>query len=49
MLQVVGKRVDISLHDEWGDRTPRTQIVTIGAVQGIERQALRDKFEECLS
>jgi G3E family GTPase len=31
VLQVVGKRVDITLEDEWGDRTPCTQIVAIGA------------------
>ena len=30
VLQVVGRRVDISLQDEWGGRTPRTQIVVIG-------------------
>jgi len=36
VLQVVGKRVDISLQDEWGERTPRTQIVTIGAPDGLE-------------
>ena len=29
VLQVVGKRVEISVHDEWGSRTPRTQIVVI--------------------
>ena len=31
VLQVVGKRVDISIENEWGDRAPRTQIVAIGA------------------
>src|SRR5262245_22752585 len=31
VLQVVGKRVDISLADEWGARNPRTQIVAIGS------------------
>jgi G3E family GTPase len=49
VLQVVGKRVDISLQDEWGDRPRRTRIVTIGAAQGIEQQALQNKFEECFS
>ena len=49
VLQVVGKRVDISLQDEWGDRTPRTQIVAIGTAGGIEVETLRDKFDLCLS
>jgi len=31
ILQVVGRRVDISLQDEWGSRTPRTRIVVIGS------------------
>src|SRR5450631_2696422 len=31
VLQVVGRRVDISIQDEWGQRAPRTQIVAIGA------------------
>ena len=34
VLQVVGRRVDISLEDEWGKRRPRTQIVAIGALRG---------------
>jgi G3E family GTPase len=49
VLQVVGKRVDISLQDEWGDRAPQTQIVTIGARDGIEATTLRDRFEQCFS
>jgi G3E family GTPase len=47
VLQVVGKRVDISLQDEWGERPQRTQIVTIGAFQGIDAETLRDSFEKC--
>ena len=27
VLQVVGRRVDVSLQGEWGERSPRTQIV----------------------
>ena len=49
VLQVVGRRVDISLEDEWGDRPARTQIVAIGAPGAIDTEALRDRFEECLS
>ena len=35
ILQVVGKRVDISLEDEWGERPRRTQIVLIGTTGGM--------------
>jgi G3E family GTPase len=45
VLQVVGKRVDISLHDDWGERTPRTQIVVIGAAGGIDAVALSAQIE----
>jgi len=45
VLQVVGRRVDISLQDEWGDRKPRTQIVVIGAANGLDPVMLREKFD----
>ncbi|WP_307726175.1 CobW family GTP-binding protein, partial [Sinorhizobium fredii] len=46
VLQVVGKRVDLSLQDEWGGRAPRTQIVVIGAAGGIDGAILRDQFQK---
>ncbi len=46
VLQVVGKRVDLSLQDEWGGRAPRTQIVVIGAAGGIDGANLRDQFQK---
>jgi G3E family GTPase len=49
VLQVVGKRVDISLQDEWGERPPLTQIVAIGSPDGIDASALQDRFEQCCS
>ena len=49
VLQVVGKRVDISLQDRWGKRPRRTQIVTIGAPEGIDAGVLRASFEQCLA
>ncbi len=49
VLQVVGKRVDISLQDEWGERAPLTQIVAIGSPDGIDASALQDRFEQCFS
>jgi G3E family GTPase len=49
VLQVVGRRVDITLEDQWGDRPPRTRIVIIGAPRAVKPQALRDQFELCLA
>ena len=48
VLQVVGKRVELSLQDEWGGRVPRTQIVVIGAAGGIDGAILRDQFQKCV-
>ncbi len=31
VLQVVGRRADVALDEEWGETKPRTQIVAIGA------------------
>jgi hypothetical protein len=44
VLQVVGRRVDISIHEEWGQRTPRTQIAAIGAAGSIDVNLLEDTF-----
>ncbi|MGH9576801.1 MAG: CobW family GTP-binding protein, partial [Terriglobales bacterium] len=49
VLQVVGKRVDLTLENEWGERTPRTQIVAIGAHGTLNGEALREKFDRCLA
>jgi G3E family GTPase len=49
VLQVVGRRVDISLEDKWGERPPRTQIVAIGAPRAIDMEALDHKFGQCRS
>jgi G3E family GTPase len=46
-LQIVGRRTEISSLDEWGNRTPRTQIVAIGS--SIDTQALTDKFDACIA
>jgi G3E family GTPase len=45
-LQVVGRRTEISELDEWGKRTPLTQIVAIGAQ--INAQELNEKFNACI-
>ena len=48
ILQVVGRRADVALEDEWGERTPRTRIVAIGAVGGVDAQALTEQFDSCI-
>ncbi len=49
VLQVVGRRVDISLQEEWGQRAPRTQIVAIGAAGSIDSSLLEKTFASCIS
>jgi G3E family GTPase len=49
VLQVVGRRVDISIQDGWGHRAPRTQIVAIGAADGIDANLLENTFASCIS
>jgi G3E family GTPase len=48
VLQVVGRRSDVSLYDEWGDAQPLTQIVAIGAPGGIEADELTSRFDQCV-
>ncbi|HVO79196.1 MAG TPA: GTP-binding protein, partial [Terriglobales bacterium] len=49
VLQVVGRRVDISIQEEWGGRAPHTQIVAIGAAGGIDASLLENVFASCIS
>jgi hypothetical protein len=46
---VVGRRVDISIQEEWGQRTPRTQIVAIGAAGGIDTSQMENMVASCIS
>jgi G3E family GTPase len=48
VLHVVGRRVDISLQDEWGRRAPRTQIVAIGAPGSIDASLMEKMFTSCI-
>jgi G3E family GTPase len=48
VLQVVGRRVDISIQEEWGQRTRRTQIVAIGAAGTIDASLLEKTFSSCI-
>ncbi len=47
ILQVVGKRVDISFEDEWDGRERRTRIIAIGAHDEVDGAALREAFDGC--
>ena len=47
ILQVVGKRVDIAVGDEWNGRQPRTRIVAIGSHDGVDGASLREAFDRC--
>ncbi len=49
ILQSVGRRSDISLEEEWGERTPQTQIVAIGAPDSIDEDELTALFESCVA
>ncbi|MDJ0900649.1 MAG: GTP-binding protein [Xenococcus sp. MO_188.B8] len=46
-LQIVGRRTELSELDDWGERSPRNQIVAIGS--SINAQELSRKFDTCLS
>jgi G3E family GTPase len=48
VLQVVGKRVDLTLHDAWDARTPHTQIAAIGARGGVDPRTLQETFDACI-
>jgi G3E family GTPase len=49
ILQVVGRRVDISLANEWKNRSPCTQIVVIGAPGSLTHAAMRELFDEAIA
>lgn len=47
VLQVVGRRVDVPILDEWRPRAPQTQIVAIGSEGSINSEGLTTLFEAC--
>ena len=49
VLQVVGRRVDIAVHDDWGDRTPGTQLVAIGAFGTLDTGLLERTVGPCIA
>lgn len=48
VLQVVGRRVDIAMLNEWHGCDPGTRIVAIGAPGSIDGTDLRQRFDACL-
>jgi G3E family GTPase len=46
-LQVVGRRVEIMELDDWGERTPQSQLVAIGS--SFDDRELSRKFDSCLA
>lgn len=48
-LQVVGRRSEVHDLGEWGQRTPRTQIVAIGAAGSMDAALLEATFARCIS
>jgi G3E family GTPase len=49
VLQVVGRRVDISIQEEWGQRAPRTQVVAVGKAGSIDKRLMEGIFAACIS
>jgi len=49
VLQVVGRRADVVLGEAWGETTPSTQIVAIGAPESIDNDQLTALFEYCVA
>ena len=48
VLQVVGRRADVTLLDEWNGRPARTRIVAIGTPKSIDPEVLKEQFDACL-
>jgi hypothetical protein len=48
VLQVVGRRADVTLGEAWGETRPSTQIVAIGAPGSINNGELTALFEACV-
>ena len=49
VLHVVGRRVDVTVADEWGVRTPRTRIVAIGKTGAASSEILHALFDACVT
>lgn len=48
VLQVVGRRADLTLLDEWNGAPPGTRIVAIGAPGSMDTADLQRRFDACV-
>jgi G3E family GTPase len=48
ILQVVGRRTEVSFAGDWVNEVPRTRIVAIGAPGALDAAGLDTLFERCL-
>lgn len=48
VLQMVGRRYTLAADGLWGDERPRSEIVVIGARDGIDGDALQCDFDTCI-
>jgi G3E family GTPase len=49
ILQVVGRRVDLSAGQVWNGDPPRTRIVAIGAHGATDAAAMKTLFDACIA
>ena len=49
VLQVVGRRVTLTMGEVWGEQAPLTQIVVIGTHDGVDAAGLQEHFEKTLA
>ena len=49
VLQVVGRRADVSLDRRWDSEVPQTRIVAIGAPDQINSEELKMLFDSCIA
>ncbi len=48
VLQVVGRRADVELEGAWGNQSPSTRIVAIGAPGSLDAKELTRLFDGCI-
>jgi G3E family GTPase len=49
VLQVVGRRSDVSLIDDWNGRPRKSRIVAIGQTGSVDAVALKQSFDACIA
>jgi G3E family GTPase len=49
VLQVVGQRAEVTPGAAWGEETPQSRIVLIGAAGGVDATGLTAVFQSCLA